>query len=49
MVMQANVDVLKSMNQFYHDLVTHDDFHEMLRTVNGDDISTFMSQLDEIR
>jgi|TARA_R110002003_G_scaffold33_6_gene2093 hypothetical protein len=48
MVLEANIDVLKSLHKFYHGLPDRKDFPASLKATCEEDLSTFVAQLDEI-
>ncbi|KAH7087651.1 hypothetical protein FB567DRAFT_350505 [Paraphoma chrysanthemicola] len=48
MVLEANTDVLKSIQKFYVDLVDRKDFPNTLKLACEDDLRTFASQVNEI-
>jgi hypothetical protein len=48
MVLEANTNILKSIHDFYHDIVNQKEFPGTLKTTCEDDLRTFTSQLNEI-
>lgn len=48
MILEANTNVLKSMHKFYGSIVDRKDFPASLKLACEDDLSTFITQLDEI-
>ena len=48
MVLEANLKILTTLSKFYSNLMAHRDFPDTLKTSCEDQLSDFLSQLDEI-
>lgn len=48
MVLEANIEILKTLRSFYSDLINRKDFPKRLKDACEDEVHYFLSQLDEI-